>query len=76
MLHDFQVEYVTRLDGIWGTVPLNQTPANDSGLWGGIVADVLHKTHQVSISGWLNKYNRKASCLNLNLAAVFFLQIL
>ena len=49
---------MTRLDGVWGTVPL-EPPANISGVWGGIVGDIIAKRQHLSISGWLNKYDRR-----------------
>ena len=49
---------MTRLDGVWGTVPL-EPPANISGVWGGIVGDIIDKRQHLSISGWLNKYDRR-----------------
>ena len=49
---------MTRLDKEWGTVP-KSGPANISGEWGGIVGDILSGDQHLSISGWLNKYDRR-----------------
>ena len=54
-----QVEFVTRLDGDWGTVPKDGTPANISGTWGGVVGDVLNGYHHMAVAGWINNYERR-----------------
>ena len=56
---------MTRLDGDWGTVPKDGTPANISGTWGGVVGDVLNGYHHMAVAGWINNYERRQPFLFL-----------